>query len=265
MKPTARFVMILLIACAAAAAAGGSTNWGYDGKREVLYWLHRNVLWPNGWTIGQSGWDWCMGAMDSLPWLTAPAGFLVGAWLAGRLTRGVRLERAFDFSHIPRRQRFWARGTAAAFVLMLLLMAVSTHWYAAMGFDYAAVGVIKRTLVVAFGPLRPGSVVWYEYGLSRYEDQFEAPWFFDAEFRMENGPGGRYPAGGLAVALWFPTLLLGVAAWRLYPRMLRAALRSHCRTCGYDLTGNQSGVCPECGTAWMPRTAKAGSSSENPG
>ena len=22
-----------------------------------------------------------------------------------------------------------------------------------------------------------------------------------------------------------------------------------CRTCGYDLTGNESGVCPECGCA----------------
>lgn len=23
----------------------------------------------------------------------------------------------------------------------------------------------------------------------------------------------------------------------------------HCQTCGYDLTGNESGICPECGTA----------------
>jgi len=27
----------------------------------------------------------------------------------------------------------------------------------------------------------------------------------------------------------------------------RQALRGHCRGCGYDLTGNVSGVCPECG------------------
>jgi hypothetical protein len=25
-------------------------------------------------------------------------------------------------------------------------------------------------------------------------------------------------------------------------------LPGHCRTCGYDLTGNVSGLCPECGT-----------------
>lgn len=30
----------------------------------------------------------------------------------------------------------------------------------------------------------------------------------------------------------------------------RAHMRAHlCRTCGYNLTGNVSGVCPECGTA----------------
>jgi hypothetical protein len=28
----------------------------------------------------------------------------------------------------------------------------------------------------------------------------------------------------------------------------RRPLRGHCAACGYDLTGNLSGVCPECGT-----------------
>ncbi len=41
----------------------------------------------------------------------------------------------------------------------------------------------------------------------------------------------------LAVAV--PTLLV----WRFWPKPVKPG---HCR-CGYDLTGNTSGVCPECG------------------
>ncbi|MCH7813714.1 MAG: hypothetical protein IID40_06800 [Planctomycetes bacterium] len=33
-----------------------------------------------------------------------------------------------------------------------------------------------------------------------------------------------------------------IARRRPYPR-------GHCRRCGYDLTGNESGLCPECGKA----------------
>ena len=34
--------------------------------------------------------------------------------------------------------------------------------------------------------------------------------------------------------------------WRALPRLYETP--GHCHTCEYDLTGNVSGVCPECGT-----------------
>jgi len=34
----------------------------------------------------------------------------------------------------------------------------------------------------------------------------------------------------------------------------RKPLPGHCRSCGYDLTGNTSGVCPECGSPIAPST-----------
>jgi hypothetical protein len=34
----------------------------------------------------------------------------------------------------------------------------------------------------------------------------------------------------------------------------RRRLEGHCRTCGYDLTGNASGVCPECGDVIPAKT-----------
>lgn len=40
-------------------------------------------------------------------------------------------------------------------------------------------------------------------------------------------------------------------------RAERAAARGRCLACSYDLTGNVSGVCPECGTAINPGRRKA--------
>jgi hypothetical protein len=54
----------------------------------------------------------------------------------------------------------------------------------------------------------------------------------------------------IAVPLWFPTILsLIVPVWRAVPRR-NGNDPGHddgCHHCSYDLTGNVSGVCPECG------------------
>ncbi len=55
-----------------------------------------------------------------------------------------------------------------------------------------------------------------------------------------------FPAAGLLAA--FPVLF---AIWRLHKR--RTCKEAwECKVCDYNLTGNQSGVCPECGTAVKP-------------
>jgi len=49
--------------------------------------------------------------------------------------------------------------------------------------------------------------------------------------------------------LWEPTLAAVAITACLHIRERRRASRSHeCQTCGYNLTGNVSGICPECGT-----------------
>ena len=57
----------------------------------------------------------------------------------------------------------------------------------------------------------------------------------------------------LVVPLWFVALLTAIAPARAVTRYIRQRRRGLdaprlCRTCSYDLTGNVSGVCPECGT-----------------
>jgi len=46
-------------------------------------------------------------------------------------------------------------------------------------------------------------------------------------------------------------------AWRsLLLRYRRRGSATVCQTCGYNLTGNASGVCPECGTPVTPRSER---------
>ena len=52
----------------------------------------------------------------------------------------------------------------------------------------------------------------------------------------------------LAIPLWLPFGLTFVPATILFIRYRRRTTEGHCQKCGYDLTGNPSGVCPECGS-----------------
>ena len=52
------------------------------------------------------------------------------------------------------------------------------------------------------------------------------------------------PIWMLSVLLTLPFATVGYRWWRRRHRMLAG----HCATCGYNLTGNVTGRCPECGT-----------------
>jgi hypothetical protein len=55
------------------------------------------------------------------------------------------------------------------------------------------------------------------------------------------------PGSEVSVPLWMPFLLVAAPTMFLWLRDRRRVLPGHCGQCGYDLTGNTSGVCPECG------------------
>ena len=54
------------------------------------------------------------------------------------------------------------------------------------------------------------------------------------------------------IPLWLPLLLAGVPTLHLFWRDRRRIPPGHCQRCGYNLTGNVSGVCSECGTECKP-------------
>ena len=65
-------------------------------------------------------------------------------------------------------------------------------------------------------------------------------------------PGRAVHANHIGIPLWRVMTLLAVyptiAFIRGPLRRWRRKKRGQCLKCGYDLTGNESGVCPECGT-----------------
>lgn len=82
------------------------------------------------------------------------------------------------------------------------------------------------------------------------------------------GCGGRYWVIHLRLEYWVLALAFGVypavLAIQMYRRRLQtAAIGCPCSRCNYDLTGNQSGTCPECGTTidesnTVPKNAPTG-------
>jgi len=53
----------------------------------------------------------------------------------------------------------------------------------------------------------------------------------------------------LVVPLWMPAVAVAIVSVLLFCRN-RPARRGHCQRCGYNLTGADHTVCPECGTAF---------------
>ena len=97
-----------------------------------------------------------------------------------------------------------------------------------------------RLAVVDFKTSESELYVWRTIGTNDWDIHiaraigFHEPWY-----------GMR--AGRLAwveIPLWIPGVLAGILGWKLGRRRKLPHL---CRTCGYDLTLNISGVCPECG------------------
>ena len=64
--------------------------------------------------------------------------------------------------------------------------------------------------------------------------------------RFETFPGWK-GVSRLTLPLAIPYVI--VATPTLFAWFRRKYRRGHCQQCGYDLTGNESGVCPECGSA----------------
>ena len=60
--------------------------------------------------------------------------------------------------------------------------------------------------------------------------------------------GHKLLLGFAVLTLWVAGLSSTAAIWLRAYRISRIPAPGYCQTCGYNLTGNVSGICPECGT-----------------
>jgi hypothetical protein len=111
-----------------------------------------------------------------------------------------------------------------------------------------------------------GRIVGVQRGAAWYiaESDAEAGWYINYLPVWKEGARWKFEYGGgmtftqlISLPLWIPSLpfvlLLMLALW-----LDRHGIPpGHC-PCGYNLTGNISGVCPECGTAVAGKETKAG-------
>jgi|GEM_PF-3505448 len=67
----------------------------------------------------------------------------------------------------------------------------------------------------------------------------------------------------IILASGWPCLLVALLSILIIIK-LRGYPRGHCQACGYNLTNNTTGTCPECGTAFPPAPVKSDAAPQNP-
>jgi hypothetical protein len=83
---------------------------------------------------------------------------------------------------------------------------------------------------------------------------------FILELEQPYWPNGWciWPYWGVSLPLWMLFLFFAVPTALLLWRDRRRIPPGHCQHCGYDLTGNISGRCPECGQTVAPSAREMG-------
>jgi hypothetical protein len=127
----------------------------------------------------------------------------------------------------------------------------------------------RRVVLQWYGPLAlvtvwEGKLIWMSWPPGeKISNNWLGSWVGVTEFPDRNSfglalPGrfqmGRYGASGTAVPFWLPLLIIAALMTAVSILDRRRPLVGHCRKCNYNLTGNTSGICPECGTPCQTAT-----------
>ncbi len=89
------------------------------------------------------------------------------------------------------------------------------------------------------------------WGTNQWPRRRECATFFGCQCRGIRSYSGFWMQT-MSVAMWIPFVLAAISTSRAWKDKLVSLLAHrkpgwHCKSCAYNLTGNTSGVCPECG------------------
>ncbi|NOT01044.1 MAG: hypothetical protein HOP29_10490 [Phycisphaerales bacterium] len=157
----------------------------------------------------------------------------------------------------PSRFRRWLKWSGLfSCVILSLCFVISMIWSVGVCWFERAVGVSDGMFVVGwrFNPDYTTHLSLHIKpkfnGISNVSACFDGARFWRAIGNTfhdggQNGWASGTPLVPLIVLVFLPTAVL----WYVD----RRSPLGHCKHCGYDLTGNESGVCPECGTELVKR------------
>lgn len=142
--------------------------------------------------------------------------------------------------------------------VFLLLWAVSLKWHAE--YDWRSGGFRLRPGGIQYTKAcQPNLEQWCGWRIGqrsarvRYVYQrnwgayFPSQWDYQ-EPGQSKGINYRVSLRHWYVPLWIHFAVAAIPTAFLFYRDRRRVPVSHCKRCGYDLTGNVSRICPECGT-----------------
>ena len=141
-----------------------------------------------------------------------------------------------------RARRFFKWVTLGACILITTLWAAGWRWSFSYSTTHWSVAVVGGVFGITIG--RVGTL--YQYPLNRLNiEEFPRKWRWMI-WRPHYTSFAPSPGFVVIIPLWMvflPVALLTAMLWRHDPR----SLPGRCRGCGYNLTGNVTGICPECG------------------
>ena len=102
--------------------------------------------------------------------------------------------------------------------------------------------------VVSIGVWRTTSPLWRGWSAGVLPEPGVLPWrWLPSSHEVLHPSSPMVDADVLTIPLWIPFLAIVLPTALLFWLDRRRIPPGHCQKCGYNLTGNVSGVCPECG------------------